>query len=155
MRESLPDAAVEPPHPQWILHVGYPRSVRKVLLLAVTGVLAITACGASAATRSRPIKFGLTGGNIAGYSVSIKPRGQVTIKRTQGVRHRKIAAKRVRRLGQEISGADFAKSRICAGSLPDMATEYIRLGTQTYRLRGRCEPRFQRVWRDLTHAVGR
>lgn len=116
---------------------------------------ALTACGASAAGRTRPIRFGLAGGNIAGYTVSIRPDGRVTVDGVVGISHRKIAARRVRRLGREIRNAHLAKSRVCPGTLPDVGAEFIRLGSRTFTRRGTCEPRFQRVWDDLLRAVGR
>jgi hypothetical protein len=129
--------------------------VRAGLLLAVAALAAGTACGAVAATHPRPIRFGLTGGNVAPYRVLIKPSGAVTIDGPFADSRRKIPAKRVQRLQREIQQAHLAKRRMCPGVLPDIASEYIRLGSHTFTLHGTCEPRFQRVWRDLQHAVGR
>src|SRR5690348_16428216 len=78
LRESLPDAAVEPSHSQWILQdarcaapVGATlRRVRVVLLLAVASIAAFVASGTGAATPPS-IQFGLAGGNIAGPTVWI------------------------------------------------------------------------------------
>jgi hypothetical protein len=61
----------------------------------------------------------------------------------------------VRSLGREIAGAHLAKSRVCAKTLPDVSTQFIRLGSHTFKLRGRCEARFRHVWNDLARAVGR
>src|SRR5215467_10973205 len=68
LRESLPDAAAEPSHPQWILQVGrsqrYARTVGRLgLLVAVAGVAVAVAATASATTGPRPIQFGRSGGN--------------------------------------------------------------------------------------------
>jgi hypothetical protein len=154
LRESLPDAEGEPPHPQWILQVATLPRVRAFLLLAVAGIGVVTACGAGSATRPGPIRFGLTGGNIVGYAVSIEGSGRVTIARGRRVVHRRISVEAVRRLGREIERAHLAKRRLCTGVLPDIATQYIRLGKRTSRLHGTCEPRFQGVWNDLLRAVG-
>jgi len=114
----------------------------------------MTACGASSATRPQPIRLGFTGGNVVGYTVSIKSTGWAAIMGSSS-RHRKITVKRVRLLGREIQQAHLAKSRVCTGAvLPDFATRYIRLGSRTFQLRGTCEPRFQRVWNDVVRAVG-
>jgi len=128
--------------------------VRAVLLLAVVGIAVVYPCGAGAATRPKPIQFGFAGGNVLGYSVSIKASGTVTITRGRRVVHRKIRVKRVRRLGREIRNANLAKTRICAGTLPDFGMQYVRYGGRTFRLRGTCEPRFEHVWNDLVRAVG-
>jgi hypothetical protein len=157
LRESLPDAAAEPPHSQWILQdagrATLPR-VRAIFFLAVVGVAVVTACGASSATRPRPIQLGFAGGNVAGYTISIRSTGRVTISGGFANVHRRIPVKRVRRLGLEIQQAHLAKIRLCPGVLPDFASRYIRLGTHTFRLHGTCEPRFQRVWNDVVRAVG-
>ncbi|HJU37077.1 MAG TPA: hypothetical protein VJ716_06650 [Gaiellaceae bacterium] len=130
--------------------------MRAALLLAVAGVAALTACGAGSETRPQAIRFGLSGGNIAGYTISIRPTGKVTTTSPVArLGHRRIPVRRVRRLGHEIERAHLATSRICPGALPDIATRYIRLGSHTSRLRGDCEPRFRRVWNDLLRAVGR
>lgn len=128
--------------------------MRAVLLLAVAGVAVVTACGASSATRPLPIQLGFEGGNLAGYTVSIKASGKVTIVRGTRAVRRRVAVRRVRRLGREIQRAHLARVGLCAGALPDFATQYIRLGTRMFRLHGTCEPRFERVWNDLLRAVG-
>ena len=133
----------------------YPRRVRAVCLLAVAGVAALTACGAGSATRSRPIRFGLRGGNIAGYTVSIRPAGKVTMTNPLTGGHSRIPVRRVSRLGREIQRAHLAKRRLCVGTLPDIATRFIQLGSRRFTLHGGCEPRFGRVWNDLFRAVGR
>ena len=128
--------------------------MRAALLLAVAGVAVVTACGASSATRPRPIQLGFAGGNVAGYTISIRSTGRVTIAGAYANVHRRIPVKRVRRLGLEIQRAHLAKIRLCPGALPDFASRYIRLGRQTFRLRGTCEPSFQRAWNDVVRAVG-
>ena len=89
-----------------------------------------------------------------GYTVSIKSTGRGSIMGPSS-RHRKITVQRVRLLGREIQQAHLAESRVCTGAaLPDFATRYIRLGSDTFRLRGSCEPRFERVWNDVVRAIG-
>lgn len=128
--------------------------MRAFPFLAVAGVAVMAACGAGSATRPRPIQLGYTGGNVIGLTVSIKATGWSSITGpTSG--HRKLTVKRVRLLGREIEQANLAGSRVCPGTaLPDFATRYIRLGGHTFRLRGSCEPGFQRVWDDVVRAVG-
>jgi hypothetical protein len=126
-----------------------------LLFFAVLGATAVAASAASATTRPRPIQFGISGGNVRGYTVSIKPGGKVIVLSAGGgTRDRKITAARVRKLGREIQKAHLAKKRLCSGNNPDVATQYIRLGTHTYSLRGACEPSFQRVWSDLAQVAG-
>jgi hypothetical protein len=128
--------------------------VRAVLLLAVAGIAAVSACGTSAATKPKSIHFGLAGGNIAGYTAAIRADGRVTVTVTglDGFRRGKITVKRVRKLGREISRAHLA-SRRCARSNPDFASRFIRLGGRTVSVRGSCEQRFDQVWDDLAQVV--
>jgi hypothetical protein len=125
--------------------------VRSVLLLlAVSASAAVAACGASAGGPT-PIVFGLAGGNAVPYRVTIQPNGSVRVSRGWRVR-KQILPSQVRRLRNEIENAHL-RSRLCAGTLPDFATNYIHLDGRTFRLHGQCEPRFTRVFGDLLAAV--
>ena len=98
--------------------------------------------------------FGISGGNIAPFSVSIQPTGAVTIRASLGLHpRRRIAPARLRQLRSEIRRAHLA-SRRCSGVLPDIASRYIRVGPRTVTVHGGCEPGFNRVWNDLSRAVG-
>lgn len=115
------------------------------MLAALTASFA--ACGSAAVTHTQ-IVFGITGGNIAPYRVSIQPDGTV-----RGAGHRQIPSARVRRLQQEIEQAHLT-SRRCTGALADVASQYIRVGDRTVTVHGGCEASFQRVWHDLARAAG-
>jgi hypothetical protein len=118
-------------------------------IVALTGIVAtLTACGSSSTAR-RPIVFGVTGGNIAPYRVSIQPNGSVLVRGSQRGLRRRILPARVRRLRREIQQAHLS-SRKCAGVLPDVASQYIGAVT----VHGDCEAQFARVWNDLAKAVG-
>jgi hypothetical protein len=121
-----------------------------LLLLAVFAAAAVAACGASAGG-SVPIVFGITGGTVVPYRVTIEPNGSVRVSRGWRVR-KQILPMQARRLRTEIRNAHLT-TRMCAGALPDFATSYIRLGGRTFKLHGRCEPRFSRVFGDLIAAV--
>ena len=128
------------------------RRVRTVLCSLAVLFAAATACGAGAAVDT-PIVFGLSGGNMAGYHVTIQPDGSVRLRGGSWKIRRQIQARQVSRLRTEIRNAHLT-SRICAGSLPDFASEFIRLDGRTFTVRGGCEQRFQRVFGDLKSAVG-
>jgi len=123
---------------------------RFIVLAAFTAALA--ACGSAAVTHM-PIVFGITGGNIAPYRVSIQPNGSVRVSGSQGSLRRQIPPSRVRQLTNEIEQARLA-SRSCAGFVPDVASQYIRVGGRTVTVHGSCEAQFRRVWGDLLQAVG-
>ena len=120
--------------------------MRKFVLLGAIAA-ALAGCGSSS-TAHGPIVFGISGGNIAPYRVSIQPNGGV-----RGASHRQISRERVRRLQQEIEEAHLT-SRRCSGTLPDIASRYIRVGDRTVTVHGSCETSFQRVWNELAQTVG-
>jgi len=128
--------------------------VRVGLLVALAVLVAVAACGSSAAAgRPQAIRFGYSGGNLFGSTASIRPDGAVTVRLPHGTRRSRISVRLVRKLGREIRQAQLT-NRICAGTNPDFAGRFIRLGRRTVTVRGGCEPRFDRVWSDLTKAVG-
>ena len=112
----------------------------------------LAACGSTAAAQT-PIVFGITGGNIVPYRVSIQPNGSVRASGLHTTPRRQISPAQVRQLRVEIERADLASLR-CPGALPDIAGRYIRYGGHTYLVHGGCEARFERVWLDLLRAVG-
>ena len=121
------------------------------MLFVLAAVLA--ACG-STAVADTPIVFGINGGNIAPYRVSIQPNGTVEIYASLGDHPRRaLSLARVRQLTSEIQQAHLA-NRTCSGALPDVAGRYIRVGGRTVTVHGPCEPSFSRVWNDLARAVG-
>lgn len=122
-----------------------------VLFLGVFVVAAVAACGASASGRT-PIVFGVAGGNVIPYRLTIQPNGSVRL-RGRGWKFRKqIRPAQVRRLRGEIQHAHLATST-CTGSLPDFATRFIRVGDRRYAVRGECEVPFNHVFHDLETAV--
>jgi len=126
---------------------------RKLIPWIVLLALAFAAHGASAADRTT-IGFGISGGNIPSYGVTIRSDGSVRTTGSPPHVRRQIAVGSVRRLRNEIQGAHLV-SRRCPRVLPDFATHYIRLGGRTVSVHGTCEARFQRVWNDLWRAVAR
>jgi hypothetical protein len=125
--------------------------VRRIVGLAAIAT-ALTACGAGAGARG-PIMFGITGGNLAPYGVTIQPTGTIEIRASVGDHpRRQLSPARVRQLADEIQQAHLA-SRTCSGVLPDVASRYIRIGGHTVTVHGSCEPGFRRVWSDLARAV--
>jgi hypothetical protein len=118
------------------------------MLAAIPAALA--GCGSSSVSH-RPIVFGITGGNIAPYRISIQPNGSARGRGRTVLAQ--ISPARVRALRREIQQAHLS-SRRCAGVLPDVASRYIRIGDRTITVRGGCETRFNQVWNDLVRAVG-
>jgi hypothetical protein len=130
--------------------------VRRILLLTAIAA-ALAACGDSAASTSpQRIVFGLGGGNVVPFQVTIEPTGRVRASSSIQPRYRRLSHAKVAALSRLVR-ADFAgglKSRRCAGTLPDVGSDFIRAYGRTVRVHGSCEPRFHRLWNTLAQAVG-
>jgi hypothetical protein len=126
--------------------------VRRLLVLAALAAV-LSACGSSAAAHT-PIAFGVSGGNLVPYTVTIQPNGLVRVRGSMTVKHhRPIRAAKVRSLREAVQGAHLT-SRQCPGTLPDVASRFIRVGGRTVTVHGACEPHFQTLWTELAQAVG-
>jgi hypothetical protein len=122
--------------------------VRRIVVLGAIAA-ALTGCGSSS-TAHGPIVFGIAGGNVRPYRISIQPNGSVRGRGRTVLAQ--IRAARVRALRREIQQAHLS-SRRCAGVLPDVASRYIRVGRRTITVHGSCESGFDRVWNDLAEAL--
>jgi hypothetical protein len=129
--------------------------MRRIIVLgALLGGLC--ACGASAAsTGLRPIVFGLGGGNIVPFQVTIEPTGIVRDSGSMQPKYRRLSHARVASLSRLVrDDLPGLKSRLCPGTLPDFGSDFIRAYGRTVTVRGSCEPRFHRLWSTLAQAVG-
>ena len=133
------------------------RRMRSLLVLAATAA-ALAACDASSASTSATplrITFGVTGGNVVPWQVTVEPTGRVHATREVRPRRQRLSQVKVASLSRlvrhELPGL---KSRQCPGTLPDFGSEFIRAAGRTVRVRGSCEPRFHRLWSTLARAVG-
>ena len=110
-----------------------------VLLVSVVG---LAACGGSSPPTMSHIAFGRTGGNIRPVRFDIGLVGG-------GLNPSALLAldKKVRAVWSGL------ESRQCPGTLPDIATAYIRFEGRTVRVHGDCEPAFTRLWNVLFAAT--
>ena len=127
------------------------------MLILTALAAALVACGASAAsTKPHRIVFGLGGGNMVPFQIAIESTGRVRSSGvTQPKRHRLTIAK-VASLSHLVQ-QEFAsglESRRCAGTNPDLGSDFIRALGRTVTVHGSCEPRFHRLWNTLAAAVG-
>jgi hypothetical protein len=132
--------------------------VRRIALLAVS-VAALAACGSSAAsTAARPVRieFGIGGGNVVPWQVTIERTGRV--RATGDIRpvRRRLSQTKVASLSRLVrhAFASGVRSRQCAGTNPDFGSDFIRAGGRTVTVHGGCEPGFTRLWKVLARAVG-
>jgi hypothetical protein len=119
------------------------------------GLLAVAAAPGTVVQPSG-FAFGRLGGNIRPYSVTIAntgvvhTSGAVTVGRTR-LTSAQLAS--LNRVATETSFALLPKATNCAGTLPDVASTYVRVGARTVRVHGNCVPRYARMWKALTTAV--
>jgi hypothetical protein len=130
--------------------------MRRIIVLAAL-VAALCACGASAAsTRPQRIVFGMAGGNMFPWQVTIEPTGRVHASGDVRPKRRRLSHAKVVSLSRLVRQgfASGLKSRLCPGTLPDISSDFIHAAGRTVRVHGGCEPRFHRLWNTLASAVG-
>ena len=111
---------------------SYARRVRRSLIIALLAA-GLVACGSSGhVVTSTRIEFGTTGGNI-------RPQKYVITEDASSERRLRAALAHL-------------TSRRCPGTLPDVASEYIRFQGRTITVHGSCELTFTHIW-DQLHAM--
>ena len=124
---------------------------------ALAAVLAAAALvPAAGASQQRGFAFGRSGGNIRPFRVVITTDGGVTV--TGAARIGRMHLTRVQlgvvnRIAATGSFGSLPRTTSCAGTLPDVATTFIRVGPRTVTVHGSCVPEFQHLWAALVHAV--
>jgi hypothetical protein len=127
--------------------------VRRALLLCVAGLVVAPSAAASQQTG---FAFGRGGGNIRPYTVTIAADGRVTVSGPVQVGRTRLTRAQLGGLATLAATVRFGtlpKSTSCAGTLPDVAGTFVRVGTRTARVHGDCVPRFTRLWKALAGAV--
>jgi hypothetical protein len=129
--------------------------VRRLLLLLAL-VLGLAACGGSGASKDNvKIAFGLSGGTMMPYSVTIAPGGAVTSTGNSPVTPKPVASVREKYLSLLVRGRLWnLKSEQCKGTLPDESSMFVTALGRTVTVRGTCESSFTQMWHDLASAVG-
>jgi hypothetical protein len=99
--------------------------------------------------------FGREGGNVVPLRAQIYPSGRVVVNGRPG---RRLTRAKVTALRRYAAAQGFAKipRRIeCPGTLPDVATLYVKVGgARTAFEHGSCNRRFERIYAALAKAVG-
>jgi hypothetical protein len=128
--------------------------MRKHALLATLLLLALVP--AAGASSQRGFAFGRLGGNIRPYAVSIASDGRVRVSGPATTARAKLTAAQLASLDRAAADARFASLPAmtnCPGTLPDVATTFIRVGTKTVRVHGDCVARYAKLFTALSHAV--
>jgi hypothetical protein len=130
--------------------------MRRIIVLGAL-LAGICACGSSAAaTVPHRIVFGIAGGNMVPFQVTIEPTGRIHASGPLEPARRQLSHAKVISLSRLVR-ADFGaglKSRLCPGTNPDVGSQFIHAYGRIVRVHGSCEPRLQRLWTTLARAVG-
>jgi hypothetical protein len=100
--------------------------------------------------------FGRLGGNIRPYTVSIASDGRVHVSGPVAAGRMKLTAAQLASLDRAVAGARFAALPAmtnCVGTLPDIASTFIRVGAKVVRVHGNCVPRYAKLFTALSRAV--
>jgi hypothetical protein len=126
---------------------------RHALLAAVLLLALVPAAGASP---QRGFAFGRLGGNIRPYTVSIASSGKVSVSGAATAGRMKLTAAQLATLDRAVTVAKFGAlppMTNCPGTLPDVATTFIRFGAKTVRVHGSCLARYTKLFTALSNAV--
>jgi hypothetical protein len=106
-------------------------------------------------TTAAAIAFGQTGGNILPFTVTIGAHGAVTASARIRAKPRIDAATQARleRLAKLVRFAALPARTACTGTLPDIASGWIRMDGRTAQVHGGCSPRFSLRYKALLAAV--
>jgi hypothetical protein len=120
-------------------------------LLAAVGALP-----AGGAVQPTGFAFGRLGGNIRPYTVTIGNSGSVHATGAVMVARTHVTVAQIVALNRVATETRFTVLPLktnCRGSLPDVATTYVRVGAHTVRVHGDCMVRYQRMLRALIASV--
>jgi hypothetical protein len=108
------------------------------------------------ASPTGPYSFGRESGNIVPFTVTIAQSGAVRVTGPVKVGRTRLTAGQLAVLAAAVSTAQLATlppTPACPGTLPDIASTWIKAGSHRVQVHGSCSPRFTRVWNALASAV--
>jgi hypothetical protein len=120
------------------------------------GLAAVVLVPAAAASQQTSFALGRTGGNIRPFTVTIAADGKVSVSGPVQAGRTRLAQTQLATLSKIAADAHFAtlpKTTNCAGTLPDVASTFVRVGARTVRVHGACVARYTRLWKALSSAV--
>lgn len=126
--------------------------MRHVLLIGLVALVLVPA----AAARPGGYAFGRIGGNIRPYTVAVTAEGRVNVSGSAVVGRTRLTSAQLAALGRIAAAVRFTAlpaTTSCPGTLPDIASTFVRVGARTVRVHGGCVPRYTRLERALQSAV--
>ena len=129
--------------------------MRKCALL-VAAVVPLALVPAAGASPQHGFAFGRLGGNIRPYEVSIASNGRVTVSGPATAGRMKLTTAQLASLNRAVADAHFGAlppMTTCAGTLPDIATTFVRFGAKTVRVHGNCVSLYAKLFTALSRTV--
>jgi hypothetical protein len=130
--------------------------MRRAVPIAVVLLAIATAASAGGAVEPTGFAFGRLGGNIRPYGVTIANSGVVHTSGAATVGRTKLTPAQLVTLNRVATETNFEllpNATNCPGTLPDVASTYVRVGARTVRVHGNCVSRYARMWKALVAAV--
>jgi hypothetical protein len=126
----------------------------RALALALAVAAAVVPSGG--ATQRTGFAFGRTGGNIRPFTVVISTEGRVRVQGPVEAGRTQLTRTQLGTLNRLAATGNFGtlpQLTSCAGTLPDIATTFIRVGPRTVRVHGDCVREYRILWKALANAV--
>jgi hypothetical protein len=131
--------------------------MRRAVPLAALLVLTVFLPAADAAQAPKTgFAFGRLGGNIRPYTVTIANTGSVHIFGAVKVGRMHVTSLQLAALNRVATETLFTMMPLktnCRGTLPDIASTFVRIGKYTVRVHGACLPRYERMLKALETSV--
>jgi hypothetical protein len=126
--------------------------------MALLALIVAFSHGGSPSPAARGIAFGRIGGNIIPFTVIIEQNGTVSAFGA-APRHQKMVSQarlaQIRQVAEQIGFTHMPqKVVLCPKTLPDVASQFVRIAKHTIRVHGTCVKRFNTLWAAVQRAVG-
>jgi hypothetical protein len=132
------------------------RNLRRAIPVLLLLVLVAGAMPAASAVQPTGFAFGRTGGNIRPYTVTIANSGVVHTYGPVEIGRRMLTSLQLgglNRVATETSFVTLPRLTACRGTMPDVASTFIRVGARIVRVHGACLLRYQRLLTALKRSV--
>ena len=126
---------------------------RVLVLVAVAAAAVVPWAGA---TEKTGFAFGRSGGSIRPFTITVATSGRVTATGAAPEHRATLTKQQLADLNRVAFLTRFSTlplDTMCKGTLPDVATEFIRVGARTVRVHGACVARFERLWKALSRTT--
>lgn len=118
--------------------------------------MAVLLAALALASPAGPYAFGRESGNIVPFTITISQSGAVHVIGPVKAGRKQLTASQLAAVASAVTTARFATlpaTTTCPGTLPDIASTWVKAGSHRVQVHGACSSRFTRVWNALASAV--